>query len=398
MPAKIVNDTRVDTSLDPGFTLAEFTERLDAALTGLTTTLGTVGAEAPRAQANADGSHSFYWPATAQDDSTADAVLWLQGRKSGSAYTVRSLELATQDGLALNFDGNARYNPQTGALVTTSLKNLYLGSEAADGAAMYLEGSSIKVKPGDLGFSGAIKSVHFIQNTGADTADYLKVTGNITYKNGVATAGRITGYEYGTVSNLGSDDGEPVFEATGSVSGLKLNAKTLAALEENGFDALAAGIYAGNDNLAGTEDADYIDAAGGNDRVAGGAGDDTVAGGAGKDRLTGGDGNDIFSFANFGTANADVVTDFKTGEDTLQFDDTVFTSLVDGIGAENLVVGTRAAAIAKDADDFLIFNTATRKLYYDADGSGAGKAQLVATLVGVSTLTADDLDLLPPGA
>ena len=39
------------------------------------------------------------------------------------------------------------------------------------------------------------------------------------------------------------------------------------------------------------------------------------------------------------------------------------------------------------------FNTANSKLFWDADGTGAGNAVLVATLTGVSVLQAGDIEL-----
>jgi hypothetical protein len=36
------------------------------------------------------------------------------------------------------------------------------------------------------------------------------------------------------------------------------------------------------------------------------------------------------------------------------------------------VVGAGATAVAKDKDDYLIYDTTSDLLYYDADGSGSG--------------------------
>jgi len=84
---------------------------------------------------------------------------------------------------------------------------------------------------------------------------------------------------------------------------------------DNGNDLLYGG--SGNDLLWGGNGTDVLD---------GGTGSDMLNGGAGDDRLTGGAGNDRFEYwldnsqksinygANFGT---DTITDFKSGEDTL---------------------------------------------------------------------------------
>jgi diguanylate cyclase (GGDEF)-like protein len=42
------------------------------------------------------------------------------------------------------------------------------------------------------------------------------------------------------------------------------------------------------------------------------------------------------------------------------------------ITAGNLIVGAGATAVAKDNDDYLIYDTTSDLLYYDADGNGAG--------------------------
>jgi Ca2+-binding RTX toxin-like protein len=60
----------------------------------------------------------------------------------------------------------------------------------------------------------------------------------------------------------------------------------------------------------------------GDDVIGGGAGDDTITGGAGADVLSGGDGDDLFVL-NVGDSGltlslADVITDFRTGADTIQ--------------------------------------------------------------------------------
>jgi Ca2+-binding RTX toxin-like protein len=45
---------------------------------------------------------------------------------------------------------------------------------------------------------------------------------------------------------------------------------------------------------------------------------------------------------------------------------------------------------AADADDFLIYNSTTGKLYYDTDGNGAGAAVQIALIGNHAALTAAD--------
>ena len=47
-----------------------------------------------------------------------------------------------------------------------------------------------------------------------------------------------------------------------------------------------------------------------------------------------------------------------------------------------------------DADDRLVYNTSNGVLYYDADGSGAGAAQVVATFQGGVSISAADITVI----
>ena len=81
------------------------------------------------------------------------------------------------------------------------------------------------------------------------------------------------------------------------------------------------------------------------------------------------------------------IVDFAAGTDKIALDDAVFTGL--GLGAltaSAFVTGTAAG----DADDRIIYDSATGQLYFDADGNGAGAAILFATLQGAPALTASD--------
>jgi hypothetical protein len=56
-----------------------------------------------------------------------------------------------------------------------------------------------------------------------------------------------------------------------------------------------------------------------------------------------------------------------------------------------------AGGQAADANDYLLYDTATGNLYYDADGNGAGARIWFATLSGAAgTVDATDFTLVPP--
>jgi len=132
------------------------------------------------------------------------------------------------------------------------------------------------------------------------------------------------------------------------------------------------------DNFVAGAGADSMSGGNGNDTLSGGAGNDTLVGGAGKDVLTGGDGADWFVFdTSLGTSNIDTIKDFVTGTDKTVLSAKIFSKFTgsstgSAITAGNLIVGAGSTAVAKDNDDYLIYDTASDLLYYDKDGSGSG--------------------------
>jgi serralysin len=142
----------------------------------------------------------------------------------------------------------------------------------------------------------------------------------------------------------------------------------------------------------------------GRDRLFGEAGDDRLEVGADGegDRLSGGEGRDSFVFRapddpTISDREIDSVADFGSGIDRLVFDNDGFTA-VGGEGAfaddDARFYAAADASAGHDADDRLVYNTSTGDLYYDADGSGAGAAQLIATLDGAAALAATDISVI----
>lgn len=123
-----------------------------------------------------------------------------------------------------------------------------------------------------------------------------------------------------------------------------------------------------------------------NNKLNGGAGNDTLAGGAGVDTLIGGAGNDTFVFDTaLGPTNIDAVTGFTHGQDMIALSRAIFTN-ISTLTDANIVNGN----VALDANDRLIYQSSTGKLFYDADGNGAGAAVHFATIKGVQTLDVSD--------
>jgi VCBS repeat-containing protein len=112
--------------------------------------------------------------------------------------------------------------------------------------------------------------------------------------------------------------------------------------------------------------------------IKGNAGANKINGGLGQDTLYGGSGKDTFIFSTkLSSTNVDKLADYSTTDDTIHLENAVFTKLKVGKLAEDAFwKGTKA----QDKEDRIIYDAAKGYLYYDADGTGASKQVLFATL------------------
>ena len=141
----------------------------------------------------------------------------------------------------------------------------------------------------------------------------------------------------------------------------------------------------GDDVMLGGAGWDLLYGGDGNDRLSGGNGNDFLHGGFGKDTLTGDAGNDVFVMEMFGDANVNTITDFDTLADMIWLDRSV--------GFGSLELGDLAASAfnygpqASEADDRIIYQWSTGKLFYDPDGAGGVDAYLFAQVAAQTPLT-----------
>jgi len=183
----------------------------------------------------------------------------------------------------------------------------------------------------------------------------------------------------------------------------------------NGADSMNGGDQAdnmtgdaGNDTMDGGDDVDVVDGGADNDVLTGGTGADTLIGGtgndtmseatdgaidlfrggAGNDTMTGGGGErDNFEFTLAGAANADLVTNFELGTDRILLPrswtgESVGPSPITGTWWKVLTSAPSNSLL--DADDRLVYDQTSSKLYYDQDGSGtAFQPQEIVELAGV---------------
>lgn len=116
----------------------------------------------------------------------------------------------------------------------------------------------------------------------------------------------------------------------------------------------------------------------GNDR------DNIIGGGAGMDVLAGGAGSDTFLFSHAGQAHADSLLDFVPGVDRIAVQASSF-GLVAG---QKHAYALNTAATTSDPT-FIRRGTlgTAQAIYFDADGIGSGKAQLLCTIPTFSGAT-----------
>lgn len=196
--------------------------------------------------------------------------------------------------------------------------------------------------------SGGAGNDRLIGGNGYDTADYVAAASRITVSLALTTA-----------------------QATGGAG-----TDTLSTLEN-----LNGSVY--SDRLSGNALANVINGGKGNDILNGAAGNDTLVGSYGADKLSGGTGKDVFVFDKYSLKGVDAILDFRGVDDTIRLENALFTRLaVNGpLSAANY--RENISGIALDANDFILYNTRSGGLFYDADGNGLGRAVQFATLFDV---------------
>jgi Ca2+-binding RTX toxin-like protein len=236
------------------------------------------------------------------------------------------------------------------------------------------------------------------QLLGGGGSDQFNGGGGDDYIDGGAGADAMGG-SFGNDDFIIGDLGDTIHESAGQGTDRALVTvdHTLAANVEIGAIVTgASGITltgnADSNTLFGNSGDDTLNGGGGNDAFSAGAGNDRVAGGDGNDSLTGGADADTFVFdtALNAVTNVDVISDFVAGFDRIELSRTIFDQLSAGdpLPAGEFVAGTAAA----DGDDHIIYDDATGRLWYDADGSGGGAQVLFARVAAGTGLS--NLDFL----
>ncbi len=124
--------------------------------------------------------------------------------------------------------------------------------------------------------------------------------------------------------------------------------------------------------------------------VRGNAGSNVIDGKGGADTLTGFGGKDFFVFSSAIGASSDTVTDFNVADDTIRLENAIFTKLTNTGTLSSTLFRSNSTGTAVDGNDYVLYDNTDGKLYYDADGSGAGTKIHFATLTGAPAITNAD--------
>ena len=192
----------------------------------------------------------------------------------------------------------------------------------------------------------------------------------------------VLGAEWDTVTDTGGTD-----TITSIITRSLASYSTVDNLTLLGTVAINGTGNALANNLTGNGAANLLDGGAGNDRLLGGQGNDTLTGGAGRDCF-------VFDTALNAVSNVDKIIDFSVPDDTIILENAVFTAL--------RAAGTLAASAftsnltghATTANQRIVYESDTGKLFYDANGSAAGGETLFATLKPKLALTYLDFSVI----
>jgi len=146
------------------------------------------------------------------------------------------------------------------------------------------------------------------------------------------------------------------------------------------------GNAAGN-SLIGNGGGNLLRGLEGNDTISAGFGNDTVVGGMGADLLDGGPDADVFRYGS-AAEGGDTITRYRGLDDSVEVSAAGFggglAAGLDVVAAGRYVIGTGQGLVATLATGQFLYDTVSRTLSWDVDGTGASEAVMLFRLNGPS--------------
>ncbi|CAN5524633.1 hypothetical protein BH10PSE7_BH10PSE7_02190 [soil metagenome] len=254
------------------------------------------------------------------------------------------------------------------------------GSDTVYSAVNYTlaAGQSIEVLA-----TGSVAGVTAINLTGNELAQTIYGNNGVNILNSGGGGDSLYGFG-GNDTYLVGSLGDQAFESAGQGTDSVYTSSHYTVAVGQSIEVLATGSIAGVTaiNLTGNEVVQTIYGNNGNNVLNGMGGSDTIWLFGGQDQV-------VFNTA-LGAGNVDTVQGFVVPDDTFWLDDAIFGALGPSVTADELRIG----AAAVDGNDYLIYNSATGALSYDANCVGGAAAVQFATLSTGLALTNFDFAII----
>jgi len=267
------------------------------------------------------------------------------------------------------------------------------GSSSKDVLAGYAGADKLDGKAGaDILLGGAGNDTYYVDNIGDKVYETTSTT-STTNAGGIdkvvsAVSFSLAAYKGVAFVEHLTLSGSSAINGTGNGLANKITGNGAANTLKGG---------SGNDSVSGGNGSDTLYGEKGNDTLYGNSGNDLLRGGAGNDLLYGGTGKDVFRLdaALSASTNVDRIRDFSVADDTIQLENAIFTRFgtkTGPIASGNFKASTTGRAT--DSNDYILYETDTGKIFYDADGNGAGGSVQIALVGTQLALTAADFVLV----
>jgi|LakWasM106_HOW12_FD_contig_123_2534_length_6239_multi_5_in_0_out_0_2 Ca2+-binding RTX toxin-like protein len=293
---------------------------------------------------------------------------YLDGGEGNDIFVIGGFGSGVQGTTSKADDGNKEW------IATGAKHDVIVGGDGVD---------TLRITTG-IGANTKANGTVVLNNDNFKSMEVVQVGGTVGRLNVEDTALQLLNDHYyfkanGTVADLSNTLGNN----GGTINNVVVDA---SGLTTNGLR------FEGNANqqtFIGTSKADVFVGNGGNDTLTGGGGADTFVFGKVYEQVVTGSSTTVQTYTNtaFNLTGVDTITDFTRGTDKIELHLDQYSQLA-GFNASMLRVNSTGTA--QDANDYLVYNTTTKTLSYDADGNGSGAKVDIAILTGVNTLSTSD--------